>query len=130
VDALFFDIGLNQFKFLNGRTTSRNNKEQLVTIRRVALQMMVDLNINTLSLLSSQNDESLRALVASSFDSYLSSRVTSGWIQNFRPTICDVSNNPLSSQTQNRLNISISYTPYFPADIIVIDVIQQFSIGI
>jgi hypothetical protein len=130
VDALFFDIGLNQFKFLNGRTTSRNNKEQLVTIRRVALQMMVDLNINTLSLLSSQNDESLRALVASSFDSYLSSRVTSGWIQNFRPTICDVSNNPLSSQVQNRLNISISYTPYFPADIIVIDVIQQFSIGI
>lgn len=130
VEALFFDPGLNQFKFLNGRTTSRNAKERLVTIRRVALQMMVDLNRNTLSLLSSQNDDQTRALVSSSFDSYLTSRVTSGWIQSFNPTICDLSNNPLSVQAQQELRAYVSYTPYFPADIIVVDVVQQFSVAV
>jgi hypothetical protein len=128
VEALFFDPGLNQFKFLNGRTTSRNPKERLVTIRRVALQMMVDLNRNTLSLLSSQNDDQTRALVSSSFDSYLNSRVSAGWIQAFSPTICNQANNPLSVQAQQELHAFVSYTPYFPADIIIVDIVQQFSV--
>jgi hypothetical protein len=129
VEALFFDPGLNQFKFLNGRTTAREPKERLVSIRRVALQMMFDLNKNALSLLSSQNDEYSRALLSSSFDTYLNSRVSSGWIQNFTPTLCTLANNPLSSQAQNQLNALISYTPYFPADIILVDVVQQFALS-
>jgi hypothetical protein len=81
-----------------------------------------------LSLLSSQNDDQTRALVSSSFDSYLNSRVSSGWIQSFNPTICNLANNPLSVQAQQELRALVSYTPYFPADIIIVDIVQQFSV--
>ena len=130
VDALYFDAGLRQFKFLNGRTTSRDPKKNLITIRRVALQMMADLYINSLTLLSSQNDDTTRALVAASFDVYLNGRVAAGWIQSFNPTICNIGNNPISTQVQNKLNVYVSYTPYFPADIILVDLVQQFSLSL
>jgi len=130
VDALYYDTGLAQFKFLNGRTTSRNSQQQQVSIRRVSLQMIADLYTTALGLESAQNDEQTRVLVASSFDAYLNSKISAGWIQAVSPTICNASNNPLSTQVQNKLNVLVSYTPYFPADIILVNVVQNFSVSV
>jgi hypothetical protein len=128
VEALYFDAAVGQFHFLNGRNTSRDPNKRLVSIRRVALQMLVDLYQNLVYVRSQQNDDTARALVAASCDAYLSNRVSTGWIQSYSPTIADASNNTADTTAAGYLNATISYTPFFPADIIVVDVIQNLSL--
>jgi hypothetical protein len=128
VEALFYDSAVSQFHFLNGRNTARDPNKRLVSIRRVQLQILVDLYQNLVYVRSQQNDDVARALVASSCDAYLSNRVATGWIKGFTPTISDGSNNDSQSEAQGYLNATIRYTQYFPADILVVDVIQDLSL--
>lgn len=127
VDALYFDSGLKTFKFLNGRTTSSIAEKRQVSIRRVGDEIIHALYVNLQPMRSAPNSSSLRALVAASCDSYLNTLVQDGWIQSYTPTLCNTANNPLSTQVLNQLRIRLSYTPFFPADIFLVDVVQTIT---
>lgn len=127
VDALYFDSGLGAFKFLNGRTTSTIAEKRQVSLRRVQDEIIHALYVNLQPHRSAPNSNPLRALVASSCDAYLESLVKDGWIQSYSPTLCSLQNNPLATQAQNQLRIKLVYTPFFPADIFLVDVVQNVT---
>jgi len=133
VEVLHFDTGLQLYKFLNGLTTSSDSTGRWVSIRRLADQIIMDLYRNLQWVRSAPNDRDLRSRVASAVDAYLRTLLRDGQIFGFQPTVCDESNNSQFDASQGRLNVSVTYTPIFPADYINVtlirDVTTEFSLS-
>ena len=127
LEALYFDPGLRQFKFLNGITTSLEPTRRYVCIRRMADQMIHDLSASLQWVRSMPHTFELRRLVASSVDAYLRQLLREQRIYGFRPTICDESNNTMLDVAQGRMNVRITYTPIFPADFIRVDMVRDLT---
>jgi hypothetical protein len=127
LEALHYDPGLRQYKFLNGITTSLDPAKRYVCIRRQADQMITDLAGSLQWLRSMPHTQDLRRLVSSSVDAYLRQLLREQRIFGFKPTICDESNNTMRDVAQGRMNIKITYTPVFPADFIRVDLVRDLT---
>lgn len=127
METVFFDPGLNLYKFLNGITASSDFNERYVSIRRTADQIIMDLYRNLQWIRSSPHTPALRSRVASAVDAYLTNMVREQRILGFRSTVCDESNNTIADISRGRLNILTTYTPVFPADFITIDLVRDLT---
>lgn len=127
LEALHFDPGLRQHKFLNGITSSNDPNKRYVSVRRMADQMVMDLVAALVWVRSMPHTAELRKLVSSSVDAYLRQLLRDQKIYAYRPTICDESNNTPLDQSQGRMNVKITYTPVFPADFIRLDIIRDLN---
>lgn len=127
IEALYYDPGLRQFKFLNGVTSSLDPKLRFICVRRMADQMITDLSAALQWVRSMPHTAELRRLVASGVDAYLRQLLRDQRIFGFRPTICDESNNTPLDMSRGIMNISICYTPVFPADFIRVDLVRDIT---
>jgi hypothetical protein len=127
LEALHYDPGLRQYKFLNGVTTSLEPARRYVCVRRQADQMITDLAAALQWVRSMPHTQELRRLVASSVDAYLRQLLREQRIFGFQPSICDESNNTITDVAQGRMNIKITYTPVFPADFIRVDLVRDLT---
>ena len=127
LEAVYYDPGLRQHKFLNGITTSLQPANRYVCVRRQVDQMITDLAASLQWVRSMPHTFELRRLVASSVDAYLRQLLREERIYGFRPTICDESNNTMMDISQGRMNIKIIYTPIFPADFIRVDLVRDLT---
>jgi hypothetical protein len=127
LEVLYYDPSLGVFKFLNGLTTSTNQQLRYVSIRRITDQIITDLYSNLIWVRSSPNTTSLQSKVASACDAYFASLVRNGSIASYSPTICDASNNTIQSVSSGQLNITLSFTPLYPADYIQVNLIRDLT---
>lgn len=125
IEALHYDPGLRQFKFLNGVNAALDPRLRYVCVRRMADQMITDLTAALQWVRSMPHTPDLRRLVASAVDAYLRQALRDQKIYAFRPTICDESNNTPLDMSRGIMNISINYTPVFPADFIRVDMVRD-----
>lgn len=134
VDTIYFDRGLDRYKFLNGLTTISNsdsnqlNSSRYISIVRVRLQIISDLYQNLQWTRSQPNDRTLQAQVTTSIDAYLNSKVREGLITRVGQTICGPTNNTDSDMINGRLNIQINYVPSIPADFINVNLIEDYQL--
>jgi hypothetical protein len=124
IEVLFYDASLRVFKFLNGLNTSRDQTQKIVSVSRMNNKIIEDLNLNLAWVKSRPNDRSLQRNVRDAVDAYFRTLLREQQILTFTPTICDASNNTLEDRAQRRLNISIVYTPIYPADYINVSLRQ------
>lgn len=127
VEVLYYDAGLQTYKWLNGRTTSKNTFDKYASIRRIADTIQHDLYRNLSYIRSSKNDTSLRSRAANSVDTYLRTLQREGKISSFRATVCDSSNNTGETVAAGKLIISLFYTPVFPADYIEVSPFREIA---
>ncbi|MGG6283675.1 phage tail sheath C-terminal domain-containing protein [Leptolyngbya sp. AN03gr2] len=127
VEVLYYDGGLKIYKFLNGLSTAIGSNDNYVSIRQTGDQILQDLYLNLLWVRSNQNTPALRSQVATAVDAYFQSKVRDNWIAGFRPTVCGNSNNTPETIARRELNISIFYTPIFPADYINVGIRREVN---
>jgi hypothetical protein len=124
IEVLFYDASLRAFKFLNGLNTSRDQTQKIVSVSRMNNKIIEDLTLNLAWVKSRPNDRSLQRNVRDAVDAYFRTLLREQQIFSFTPTICDASNNSPEDRAQRRLNISIAYTPVYPADYINVSLRQ------
>lgn len=127
IEVLFFDAGLGVFKFLNGLNTDKSTSMGIVAISRMNDKIIQDLNTNLAWAKSRPNDRYLQRNVRDAVDAYFRTLLREQEIFSFSPTICDGSNNSPEDRARRRLNISISYTPLYPADYINVSLSQVIN---
>jgi hypothetical protein len=127
IEVLFFDAGLGIFKFLNGLNTDRSSTMKIVSVSRMNDKIIEDLNNNLSWVKSRPNDRSLQRNTRDAVDAYFRTLLREQQIFSFSPTICDSSNNSPEDRARRRLNITISYTPVYPADFINVSLIQSIN---
>lgn len=127
VEVLYFDSGMQLYKFLNGVTTTSVAYNQVISLRRQSDQMIMDMYRNLQWVRSYPNTNSLRSRAATAVDAYLRSLVREEKIYGYRPTICNESNNTLADIAARRLNIRVTYTPNYPADFMRVDMNRDIT---
>lgn len=128
IESLYYDNGLQSWKFLNGLTTSSEPTDRYVSVNRIRIQIISDL-YNYLQWVRSQpNDRALQRQVSTAVDAYMQSRLQQGWIVRLGNTICGPANNSEADMAQGRLNIEISYVPVVPADLIFVNLIEDYTL--
>jgi hypothetical protein len=127
LEVLYYDSGLQLYKFLNGVTTSNDAQRKYVSVRRMTDQIIMDLYRNLQWVRSDPNTRPLRSRVASACDAYLRTLQREDRIYSFSPTVCDESNNSLQEISSGKLNIRITFTPIYPADFIRVNVVRDLT---
>ena len=127
IEALYYDRLTNKYKFLNGRTTSKNSDKRWISLRRISDHIITNLRLNLAWARSQNNTPELRAKVASSVNAYFNSLVQSGYILSFIPALVSAANNTPNDVTSGRLNIRVSYTPFIPTDILSVNLTRNLT---
>lgn len=127
LEVLYYDSGLQLYKFLNGITTSNDAQRKYVSVRRMTDQIIMDLYRNLQWVRSSPNTRSLRSRVAAACDAYLKNLQRDEKIYGFSSTICDESNNSIQEISTGKLNIRVTFTPIYPADFIRVNLVRDLT---
>jgi phage tail sheath protein FI len=127
MDAIFFDQALGQYGVLNGNTISTDVDFSSVTVRRVFDNILADLYINLQWAKSQPNNPRLRSRITDSADAYLRTLLRNEVIANYGPSVCNDSNNTVNDFQNHILNVTITYTPLYPADFIYASVVRQLQ---
>lgn len=127
IDAVYYDNATNSFKLLNGRTTSSDSIGKWASIRKISDHVISNLYVNLTWARSEPNTPETRARAASAADAFLETLVEKGRILSFVPSVADESNNTPQDVRSGVLNIKITYTPIFPADIISVGVTRSVT---
>jgi len=114
IDAVYFDNSSKSYKILNGRTTSSDSVGKWISLRKVTDHIISSLYKNLSWARSQPNTPETRDRLATAADAFLEQLVQEGKILGFNPSVSNSSNNTNSGI----INVTISFTPIFPADII------------
>lgn len=128
VESLHFDRGLNRWKFLNGLTTSTDNTQKYVSVVRLRLQIMSDLQNYLQWVLSEPNTRALQRKVETSVEAYMNSRLQEGWLLRLGPVVCNETNNTETDMVNGKLYVEISYVPIVPADFIFVSITEDYTL--
>lgn len=127
-DTIYFDNGLQTWKFLNGLTTSSVYAERYVSVNRIRMQIISDLYINLQGYRSQPNTETVRNEVTSAVNAYMTTKLQQGWLAQLGAIISDETNNSPSDIARGIINVSIQYLPVLPADFINVDLIEDYTL--
>lgn len=127
-DTIYFDNGLQTWKFLNGLTTSTNFSERYVSVNRIRMQIISDLYINLQAYRSQPNTATIRSEVESAVSAYMNTKMQQGWLAQLGSIICNETNNSSSDIARGIINVSISYLPVLPADFINVELIEDYTL--
>jgi hypothetical protein len=127
LEVLYYDPGLSVYKFLNGRTTSLDPNQRYISVSRMRDQIVMDLSANLIWIRSAPNIAAVRSKAASGCDAYLRFLQRQGMIYGYSPTICDESNNTPQTIATGTMNITITYTPVYPADYIHVSLVRDLT---
>ncbi len=127
-DTIYFDNGLQTWKFLNGLTTSVNFSERYVSVNRIRIQIISDLYVNLQQYRSQPNTATIRGEVESAVSAYMNTKMQQGWLAQLGSIICNESNNSPSDIARGIINVSISYLPVLPADFINVELIEDYTL--
>lgn len=128
VDSIYYDNGLRSWKFLNGLTTSSEPTDRYVAVNRIRIQIISDLYDYLQWVRSMPNTRSTQRQVQTSISAYMETKLQQGWIIRIGSVICGPSNNSDSDVAQGRLNVEISYVPVVPADYILVNLIEDYTL--
>ena len=128
VDTVYFDNGLQTWKFLNGLTTSSNFSERYVSVSRIRIQIISDLYVNLQPYRSQPNTPEVRGQVESAVNAYMNTIMQRGWISQLGAIISDETNNSASDIARGIINVSIAYLPVLPADFINVELIENYAL--
>lgn len=128
LETLTLDPALEAFFFTSGRTLSSSGAWDRVSIRRTYDIVRMDLFLNLQQYKSEPHTRLLRKQITSSINAYFGVMARNGRIANFKPAICDETNNPSDSYTSGRLDIQVSFLPLFAADYLDVTFIRD-SLG-
>lgn len=127
-DTIYFDNGLQTWKFLNGLTTSAEFSERYVSVNRIRIQIISDLYVNLQQYRSQPNTATIRGEVESAVSAYMNTKMQQGWLAQLGAIICDESNNSPSDIARGIINVSIAYLPVLPADFINVELIEDYTL--
>lgn len=127
-DTIYFDNGLQTWKFLNGLTTSVNFSERYVSVNRIRIQIISDLYVNLQQYRSQPNTATIRGEVESAVSAYMNTKMQQGWLAQLGSIICNESNNSPSDIARGIINVSIAYLPVLPADFINVELIEDYTL--
>jgi hypothetical protein len=128
VESLHFDRGLNRWKFLNGLTTSNDPTQRYVSVVRLRLQIMSDLQNYLQWVLSQPNTRALQRKVETAAATYMDTRLQEGWLLRLGPVVCNETNNSERDMAQGKLFLEISYVPIVPADFIFVNITEDYTL--
>lgn len=106
------------FRIRNGVTLSSDPAWAQTNIRRQFDKLEMEIYNATQWAISEPNTPKLREAVAAQIDNYLALRKSQGEIYDFKPTICDDTNNTPESIQARILNVLIRVRPIYAADYI------------
>lgn len=106
------------FRIRNGVTLASDAAWSQTNIRRQFDKLEMEIFDATEWAKSEPNTPKVRAAVAAQIDNYLALRKTQGEIYEFKPTICDDTNNTAESIQARILNTRIRVRPIYAADYI------------
>ncbi|GBF34142.1 phage tail sheath protein FI [Desulfocucumis palustris] len=106
------------FRFRNGVTLSSDPAWAQTNIRRQFDQLEMEIYGATQWAISENNTEKLREAMAAQIDNYLVGKKMRGEIYDFKPTICDDTNNTPETIQARILNTTIRVRPLYAADYI------------
>jgi hypothetical protein len=128
VESLHFDRSIGRWKFLNGLTTSTDPTKRYVSVVRLRLQLMSDLQNYLQWVLAEPNTRALQRKVETAVSAYMNSRLQEGWFLRLGSIVCNESNNSESDMVSGKLFVDISYVPVVPADFIFVTVNEDYTI--
>ncbi len=106
------------FRVRNGVTLSTDSAWSQTNIRRQFDKLEMEIYNATQWAVSENNTASLRASLAAQIDNYLAAAKTEGEIYDFKPTICDDTNNTAETIEARKLNVNYRVRPTYAADYI------------
>lgn len=106
------------FRIRNGVTLSSDPAWSQTNIRRQFDKLEMEIFTATQWAISETNSAKLRQAVADQIDNYLTLKKMQGEIDDFKPTICDDSNNTPETIQARILNTTIRVRPLYAADYI------------
>lgn len=122
LEAIVKDPATGGFHCLNGRTLASDTAWYWVSIRRVTNQIKSDVFNNIQWAKSQPNSTVLRNALGQQLDSLMQIYIGNGVIAATKPSVVDLSNNPLTKIAQGYLRAEVYFAPYFPADHITVGV--------
>lgn len=128
VDSIHFDRGIGRWKFLNGLTTSSDPTKRYVSVVRIRLQIMSDLQSYLQWILSSPNSRALQSRVETQVNAYMQSKLQEGWFLRVGDIVCNESNNTEADMARGRLYLDISYVPIVPADYAFVTLTEDYTL--
>ncbi|HWP96412.1 MAG TPA: phage tail sheath C-terminal domain-containing protein [Syntrophomonadaceae bacterium] len=106
------------FRIRNGATLSSDSAWNQINIRRAFDKLEMEIYDATQWAVSENNTAKLREALAAQIDNYLALRKMEDEIYDFKPTICDDTNNTAESIQARKLNVQIRVRPIYAADFI------------
>ena len=128
VDTIYFDNGMQTWKFLNGLTTSSVVADRYVSVNRIRIQIISDLYNNLQWLRSLPSTPEIQSQVETAAQAYMTSKMQEGWLLRLGDIVCNSTNNSSSDVARGIINLSISYLPVIPADFINVDLIEDYTL--
>lgn len=106
------------FRIRNGVTLASDPAWNQISIRRQFDKLEMEIYNATQWAISEPNTPKLREAIAAQIDNYLTLRKSESEIYDFKPTICDDTNNTAESIQARKLNVHIRVRPIYAADFI------------
>lgn len=127
IELVSIDPALSGYFVVQGRTLTEAAAGSKINLVRVNDKLRRDLFFNLQSYKGENNSRLIRTQIASAISAYMSTMTRSGYISSYNQPVIDESNNPASAFFTGTLNISLSYTPIYPIDLIVITLTRDVS---
>ena len=127
VDLVSIDPALSGYFVVQGRTLTEAPAGNKINLVRVNDKLRRDLFFNLQSYKGENNSRVVRTQIASAISAYMSTMTRSGYISSYNQPVIDETNNPASAFFTGTLNISLSYVPIYPIDLIVITLTRDVS---
>lgn len=127
VDMISIDPALSSYFVVQGRTLTDVTGKDRINLVRINDKIRRDLFFNLQSYKGETNSKVVRTQIASAISAYMSTLARSGYITSYNQPVIDETNNPSSAYYTGTLNISLSYSPIYPIDAIVITLTRDVS---
>lgn len=127
VDMVAIDPALSGYFVVQGRTLTDVTGKDKINLVRINDKIRKDLYFNLQSYKGETNSKVIRTQIASAISAYMSTLARSGYISGYNQPIIDETNNPSTAYYTGTLNISLSYSPIYPIDVIVITLTRDVS---
>lgn len=125
LDIIYREEGSGIVHFLNGRTLSTDPAWYWDTIRRVYNVIREDLFFSLQWAKSEPLTQQTVRQIKDAVDNYLEIRKSQGLILEYSKTEISISKNPVSALISGNLTIDAYFTPIYPADRLMVNLIRQ-----
>lgn len=127
VDMVSIDPALSGYFVVQGRTLTDVTGKDKINLVRINDRIRRDLFFNLQNYKGENNSKKIRTQISSAISAYMSTMARSNYISGYSQPVIDETNNPASAYYTGILNISLSYSPIYPIDVIVITLTRDVS---